>query len=165
MTGRDRHSTGTRALRTGSLVFVATLIAMETFACIGLFPFGECLPLVNEGSVLRLHGNVLNSDTGDGIFGAAVTVKLLTDGESTTRDRSSLLTDEDGAFEFPLRARGPRCASPPDLPLPDQAEVVVTIDGCEQTFLINIGDDTVDLDLTERTIVLKEPILVPLCKQ
>lgn len=165
MTTRHRNHTGIARLRSGLLVCMIAPLSLQAGGCIGLFPFGECLPLVNEGSVLRLHGNVLNSDTGDGIFGAAVTVKLLTDGESTTRDRSSLLTDEDGAFEFPLRARGPRCASPPDLPLPDQAEVVVTIDGCEQTFLIDINDDTVDLDLTERTIVLKEPILVPLCKQ
>lgn len=165
MTGRDRHSTGTRALRTGSLVFVATLIAMETFGCIGLFPFGECLPLGNEASFLRLHGDVVSAETLDVVNGATVSATLLTDGEVTTRDRSSLLIAEDGAFEVPLTAIGPRCATPPDLPRPDQVKVIVTIDGCEQTFLIDINDDTVDLDLTERTIVLKEPILVPLCKQ
>ena len=164
MTIRHRHSIRTRALRTHSLVFVAALISLRACGCVGLFPFGECFPPGNEASLLRLHGNVVNAETIDGVNGAAVSATLITGGEEITRDRSSLLTAEDGAFEIPLTAKGPQCVTPPDLPRPDQVEVIVVLDGCGQTFVIDINEDTVvDLDFPDRVIELKEPILVSDC--
>ena len=53
---------------------------------------------------------------------------------------------------------------PPILDRPDQVKVIVVRDGCEQTFVIDINEDTVvDLDFPDRVIELKEPILVSDC--
>jgi hypothetical protein len=164
---RHRPCAQANVLRTHSLVSLAALFSMSSWGCIGLFPFGDCLTVpASEGSVLFLHGDATYDQTVEVVDGASVRAMLLTDGEVTTRERASLPIAEDGTFEVPLSAKhdGPLCASPPDLPAPDQLEVIVTIRGCEQSFLIDINEDTVvDLDFPDRVIELKDPILVPAC--
>jgi len=52
----------------------------------------------------------------------------------------------------------------PEIPRPDQVEVIVVRDGCEQRFLIDINADTVvDLSFSDDVIELKDQILVPPC--
>jgi hypothetical protein len=108
---------------------------------------------------------VFDADTLQGLEGAGVAAVLITGGVETTRDTAAgFITEEDGAFSHALIAKGPPCSSVPNLPIPDQLKLIVTIDGCAKAFLIDINESTVvDLDFPDRVIELKEPILVPAC--
>ena len=81
-------------------------------------------------------------------------------------DRNNRAPDADGTFEvFFATDLGPY-REPPEFPRPDQVEIIVVRDGCEQTFPIEINEDTVvDMDFPDDVIELKEPILVPGCEE
>lgn len=159
------YLTAAGSLRSGSLVLMAALLSMQSCGCAGLFPFGECFPPPNPDGELRLRGNVFDADTSQGLKGADVAALLITGGVETTRDTGNYLTEQDGAFVHDLIVKESRCVSTLDLPIPDQLMVIVSRDGCEQTFVIDINEDTVvDLAFPDRVIELKEPILVPACE-
>lgn len=139
------------------LVAVAAAFSLQSFGC-------ACTPIFNPDSELTMRGNILDADTREGLVGVSVNAQLITGGAETTRgDLKASPTGEDGAVGVLLLAKGQGCGLP-DLPAPDRLRVILTIDGCEQTFLIDINEDTVvDLDFPDRVIELKEPILVSDC--
>ena len=73
-------------------------------------------------------------------------------------------SDAQGRFriEFGIILGG--CNPPPVFPMPDQVEIVVVRDGCEQRFMIDINEETVvDLSAPDDILQLREPIRVPAC--
>ena len=139
-------------------VAVAAVFSLQGFGC-------ACALAPNPNGEFTLRGTVLNANTLDGLGGALIDARLITGGEQTTRDDLKVpFSAGDGAFEARLTVKGSQCGRVLNLPTPDQLKVIVTIDECEQTFLIDINEDTVvDLDFPDRVIELKEPILVSDC--
>ena len=138
---------------------VAAVCSLQGFGC-------ACALALNPYAELTLQGTVLNANTLDGLGGALIDARLITGVEQTTRDDLKLpFSAEDGGIRVGLIVKGSQCGRVLNLPTPDQLKVIVTIDGCEQTFVIDINEDTVvDLDFPDRVIELKEPILVPSCE-
>jgi len=82
--------------------------------------------------------------------------------------------EEDGSFEhFLIEGYGGACACVLDLFIPDspgptrpdQVEIIVVRDDCEQIFRIDLTADTVvDLDFPNDVIELRDPIIVEPCE-
>jgi len=158
------------------LILVTALASLQVVGCL------ECLIFADPIDHRSLRGIVLDADAFEGLSGAAVGGRTFTNGE-VTAVTSALkldgtpnvqLTGEDGAFGVGFVVGGaPACQTPlgprlppPEFPRPDQIEVTVARDGCEQTFLIDVNEDTVvDLDFPDDVIELKDPILVPPCEE
>ena len=75
------------------------------------------------------------------------------------------MPEEDGTFQVWFTRRPHSCGDVvTEFPRPDQVEIIVVRDGCEQTFLIEINEDTVvNLDFPDDVLELKDPILVGPC--
>jgi len=109
------------------VITVTAVSSLQSFGC-------ACTPVFNPNSELTMRGDILDADTLEELVGASVNARLSTGGEETTRgDLRDSLTGEAGAVDVGLIARGGGCAAP-DLPAPDQLQVIVTIRGCEQSF-------------------------------
>ena len=140
-----------------------------------LMTFGGCLPCPLTGVRLFLRGKVLDAETLRGATDAAVGGRTFTEGEETDRvspliyDGSATFPppEEDGTFQVEFNLNSPSCGPPIlEFPRPDQVEVIVVRDGCEQTFIIEINEDTVvDMDFPDDVIELKDPILVGPCEE
>ncbi len=143
-------------------VFILLMVA-------GCFPCGI---FVDEKT---FRGRIVDADTGQGIGTAVVSTKTLTDGEQT--GFGSTLTafgeqppDVNGQFELRITSDETTSSclqrpSPPTLLPPDQLEITVTRDNCEQMITIGISEDTVvDITFPNDLIELKDPILVPACE-
>jgi hypothetical protein len=108
---------------------------------------------------LLVRGKLIDTETGDPVTEAAFGGRTFTNGEETDSfaalisDGSPTLppTSEDGEFEIPFAEWPLPCGPPaPEFPPPDQIEVIIVRDGCEQTFLIDINEDTVvDLEFPD----------------
>ncbi|MEK6677123.1 MAG: hypothetical protein AABZ47_15900 [Planctomycetota bacterium] len=73
-------------------------------------------------------------------------------------------SDVQGQFQVEFSSDYVGCDPPPVFPMPDQVEIVVVCDGCEQRFMIDINEETVvDLSAPNDTLQLREPIRVPAC--
>lgn len=76
--------------------------------------------------------------------------------------------DADGSFGIVFSTYFGRCPVP-DFPRPDQLEIIVVRDRCEQRVTIEINEDTaqfVDGEFPgEEVLELKDPILVPPCDE
>ena len=126
-----------------------------------------------------VRGKLLDTETLEGLSGAALAGRTLTNGQESAVEVAFRL---DGTPTFPLTAEdgsfrirffvSPRCSElrdpgfvPPEFPNPDQLSIIVVRDACEQTFLIDINEDAVvDLSFPDDVIELKDPILVPPCE-
>ena len=170
--GSDNEPAGRRS---GLLAGVIAMLSLPGIQCCppGSQPFGEQIDF------LKFRGAVVDADTLERLEGASVGGISFTESRQTAEvsllrlDGSANvpLTLQDGVFDMQFEVRIPLCEvalglplPPPILDRPDQVKVIVVRDGCEQTFLIDINEDTVvDLDFPDRVIELKEPILVSDC--
>ena len=137
---------------------------------------GCCPALTSPPVEVVVRGVLLDAETMEPLAGAAIAGATFTTGQEITRnfasDRQHIST-ADGSFEnvhllprgicFPILTVpvGPR-----GYPVPDQIEIIVVRDGCTQSFVIEINDETViDPTFPNDIIELAEPILVRACEQ
>lgn len=160
------------------------LLSVRGAALVVLWTAGGCAACLGgdaEG-VLFITGQVVDATTNEPLVPTRIVGTIRQEGVQTGReaalldDRPNLPVRVDDTGDFLLvfvTDLAPVCASsfgprvpPPDVPRPDQIELTVTIEGCEQTVVINISDETV-LDPTAPDDVLefRNPILVPPCEE
>ena len=147
------------------------LLGVLVFAC--LLWVGGCV-VGDYGSFFWVRGTLLDADSLTAVQDAAVGGRTFTDGEETdfVSPLSSLgnpqfpLSTEDGSFVLSL-SEGFMGYRP--FPRPDRIEVIVVRDGCEQSFMIDINEDTAvdleDMELWDTGVELKGPILLPPCEE
>ncbi|MCH7884392.1 MAG: hypothetical protein IIC01_03995 [Planctomycetes bacterium] len=139
-----------------------------------------CVPCGTMFDGVTLRGRVADADTSLPIDDAVLGGRSFTGGEETdfvppfTRfgTQNGPSATEDGSFQLGFVVIGGTCqgflgnATPPEFPRPDRVEIIVARDGCEQSFLIDVNEDTVvDLSFPDDVIELKDPILVPPCEE
>ena len=142
--------------------------ASQVFGCI-------CGMAVKEYVVT---GSILDSDSMQGLSDAFIGGRILTEGVETVfvpavfghGEPSLPAPSPEGTFRVPFgKYEGFSFPGPLpeiDLPAPDQVEVIAVRGDCEQSFLIDLNEDTVvDLTFPENGIELREPILVPPCEE
>lgn len=120
---------------------------------------------------LFVRGRVIDADTMAPVPGALIGGRSFTNNEVTdhfppTYNGSPYFppTSADGLFQFDFSDLAP-CQGY-SFPRPDEIEIIVVRDGCEQGFTIAINADTVvDVNFPNDTLELKEPILVPACPE
>lgn len=145
--------------------YVAGAIGALLLSCSGACIFADC------GTILFVKGRVVDAATMAPISGALMGGRSFTDNQETGHippiifDGSPSLppTSADGSFQFDFSDLVP-CGKGYSFPRPDEIEVIVVRDGCEQSFTIAINPDmVVDITFPNDTIELKDPILVPPC--
>ena len=131
------------------------------------------------GDELVLRGKVFDSVSLEPLRDVALGGRTFTDGRETDY-LSALIFDGtannpppaiDGTFDLMFSVTKGFCTnpfaqpvSPPEFPRPDRIEIIVIRGDCEQTFSIDINEDTVvDLDFPGDVLELKDPILVEPC--
>jgi hypothetical protein len=122
-----------------------------------------------------LRGKLIDAETGEPVAGAALGGRSFTQGEET--DFRGVLTTfgdprlpsstEEGDFLMEFGGFLVPCGPPPpQFVRPDRIELIVVRDGCEQTFMIEINEDTVvDPSFQDDVTELIEPILVDPCEE
>jgi hypothetical protein len=158
-----------RRWRTTQLLICGCLTVLGYSLTGCLLSFGDC------GISLTVSGRLLDSDTSQPIQGAALGGRTITDGMTTDGGLPSFTPDGepriasgvDGAFMMLfVEALGPCGPRLREFTRPDQVEIIVLRDGCEQRSMIEVNEDTVvDLSFPNRTLELKDPILVPPCEE
>lgn len=121
-------------------------------------------------AVYVVRGQLLDSETMQGLVGVVYGVRVLNDGELLAGRRPiSLNTGIQGVFA--CRAAGalfnPCSPARPELTQPDQVEVIVVRDDCEQRFLIDLDQEAeITTEKATRIVIdLKDPILVSPCEE
>ncbi|MEK6675747.1 MAG: hypothetical protein AABZ47_08840 [Planctomycetota bacterium] len=121
---------------------------------------------------LYLDGMLLDGSAGEPIEGAFLGGTSFTGGEETYSFPAVIFdggpdqppSDVQGRFLLEFSSDLGGCDPPPEFLMPDQIEIVVVRDGCEQRFMIDINEETVvDLSPPNDTLQLREPIRVPAC--
>ncbi len=153
----------------GWLIMMGCVLTLAQAGC------GVCGEFLQS---FNLSGIVLDAETSQPLTGSELSIQSFTDGSETgrgsTRNQSENPPDENGLFEafiFSNRVLSvciafPPPSFPPDFfPAPDQLEITVTRDDCEQRIMIDLNEDTVvDITFPNDLIDLKDPILVPACE-
>ena len=130
-------------------------------------------------SLFYVRGLLLEPKAQEPVSGAAIGGRSFTDGEETDYDPAIIfdgspggpLSAEDGGFAVEFSKVVTPCPDPkPGFPRPDRVEIIVVRDGCEQTFTIDINEETArDVEDAEceyaDVIELTDPILVPPCEE
>jgi hypothetical protein len=127
---------------------------------------------------MQFSAKLLDSESQEPIANATITAFTFTLGEVTgdgvTTIENQPSTENAGTVMITLRSEKlGGCGFPPfirdhlpEYPDPDQVEIIVLRDGCEQRFMIEVNQDTVvDLSFPNRMLELKDPILVPPCEE
>jgi len=129
---------------------------------------------------LIVRGQLFDAETEQPVAGAAIGGRTFTDGEETDYSAPVIfdgtpqgpVSAEDGTFreEFSTGLVGGCGEPPPEFPRPDQVEIIVVRDGCQQSVFIDINEDTaldvVDPDFPGYDVIeLIDPILVPPCEE
>jgi len=172
---RGENSWATVGMRRIMMPLGAGLCAFALTGCL--------LPCGIFRHILIIKARVVSGATAEGVSDAAIGGFLYTNGEKTsyrdplgpTVELDSLPPDSEGRFQIRFRAPefGEACGAPPfervvrdpPFPTPDQLELIVVIDGCEQRITIEINEDTVvDMSFPADILELREPILVPPCE-
>lgn len=127
------------------------------------------------GGSIRVLGTIADSETGVPIANAPVGVALFLQGETilaveplNSMEQPYAPSDENGGFLIfaslglvPCRLTG--------FPRPDQVEIIVVRDDCEQRVMIEISENTaqfVEVEFSGKVVLeLKNLILVPPCEQ
>ena len=154
----------------------ATVSRLGVFGCeLIAVQISGCFPCGTYGDQRLLKARLLDSET---LEAPADVIKIAawtsTDGEYTgsgSGGRTILPSPEDGSFELWVFSSDfvSSCGSSvpgniPEFPPPDEIRVIVEREDCEQTFSIDINEDTVmDMTFPDDTLELKDPILVPPC--
>ncbi len=129
-------------------------------------PVETCAPAANPNGYLRLRGVLLDAATLEPLGGIVLDARLRTGGEVTTRKPNPPATDGSGTIVLRMRAIGPNCEPEPDLPPPEQLRVVVPLDQCTHVFTIEVSEENfVDLAFPDQIMELRNPILVPACRE
>lgn len=170
-----------RSDRAGFMVRVMPALLVMPLLCAELSCI-DCLGAIGNVAVtLTIRGRLVDAESQEPLDGAVFGANIFTSGEATgaiaplRSDGTPTLptTDTDGFLAFLFAELGnpscsgihPRPPPPPiEFPRPDQVEVIVVRDGCEQRFLIEINEDTVvDPPAADGTMELREAIAVPAC--
>lgn len=120
-------------------------------------------------NALIIHGKVLDEATMQPLAGVPVGGRTITDSSTTFSIEPSfgIITAENGAFELPFINAFVPCLPSSTFPKPDQLEIIIIRNGCEQRLMIEINEDTaqfVDGEFSgEEVLELIGPILVPPC--
>lgn len=164
-----KYGNNIRRLRATSVWAVAAVCGGYFAQLIG------CFPCAHDVAVLFVHGEVLDAETLQGATDAAIGGRTFTNAEETDWvpplifDGSATFPppEEDGTFRVEFTRRSHYCRDVvTEFPPPDQIEIIVVRDGCEQTFRIEINEDTVvDMGFPEDVLELKDPILVEPCAE
>lgn len=160
-----------------ALVILATPLIFAQLSCI------DCLGAIGHvAAILTVRGRLVDAESQEPLGGAVVGGNSFTSGDRTGSIaplRSSGVptlppSDADGAFALEFArlgdpiCEGIRLRPPPphiEFPRPDEVEVIVVRDGCEQRFLIEVNEDTaVDPEAENGILELRQPILVPACE-
>ncbi len=162
MIGEALNPVGSVARRVGA-VFVIMLCGVH----------GCCLDAVSQVAVT---GSVLDADSSAPISGAVIGGRYLLNGEvlaeipTFLEGQAGFQSAEDGTFVFEASRWQPVCPWPntiarePPLPIPDQIELFVVHDDCEQSFLIDVEAETIIApDTPLRILELRDPIMVEPC--
>lgn len=129
-----------------------------------------------------VHGRFLSSDTQEPLTDVLYGGRLLVGGEEIDSTPAIIMGGsanypppaEDGSFALGfVEAHVGQCGlfflldlSRPELTRPDEVEVIIVRDACEQTIRIEITEETVvDFDFPGDVIELSDPVLVPPCDQ
>ena len=154
-------------------------VAFAVGGCGLLGPFGQLHG--DCWDTLLVQGHVLDLDAMRPLVQSAVGGRTFTDGEETD-SRSALISggtprfpapSADGSFQVEFITPFMPCTTPPvlEFPVPDQVEIIVVRDDCEQTFLIDINEgtavftDDADGAIPHDVLELRDPILVPACDE
>ena len=154
---------------------LATVWSMLLLQVAGCVPW----PCPYQSAVLFVRGTLIEGETEQALSDAAVGGRTFTGDEETHwtpamtsfGDPNGPPSAEDGSFQVEFRKFVTSCEPLViEFPRPDQVEIIVVRDGCEQTFLIDINEDTaldvVDPDFPRDDVIeLKDPILVPPCQE
>ena len=147
----------------------------STVCGVFLVQLAGCYACAHGSAVLYVRGQLLDAETLQGISDAALGGRAFTNGEETDWvpalifDGSPNLPppEADGTFQVEFTRSPHSCMDVvTEFPRPDQVEIIVVRDGCEQTFLIEINEDSVvDMSFPDDVLELKEPILVEACAE
>lgn len=171
-----KRTIGSRAAVRGLFPMLLLFLCLAAGCPLSLLPCGLTL----KSFIIRAR--VTDAASGVGLTGASLGGLLFTAGDATSfRDPLGphgedelLLPNSQGRFDLTFFAPelGEMCGLPPfdrtiydpEFPPPDQIELIVIRDGCEQRFMIDVNEDTVvDMTFPDDIIELKDPILVPPC--
>lgn len=131
----------------------------------------SCVPFADCGASFKVRGRTLDQDSQQPLSNAIVGGRTFTNGAQTglaelfTPSGTVIgeVTDAVGGFSLPY-STGIQPCPPQPYPRPDQVEIIVALDGCEQSFLIDINENTVvDITFPDDVLELKDPIQVPPC--
>ncbi len=165
------------AMRTTNRIEAAVMVVV--IGAIGLVSGSACCscPLISAQMLVR--GRV-EADATITLGSFEVSAYTWTAGEQTGAGGTHQLSDEnftwrDGTFQVHLGADElGRCPNPfssevvvPEYPVPDEVHLVVTHDGCEQTFEITVTAEMLtDYDYPEYDILqLTEPLVIGACPE
>jgi hypothetical protein len=133
-----------------------------------------CIPHADCGGHLSVRGGLMEAGSGVAMAGAIVGARSFRNGAEASNvpplnfDGTPNLppSDTDGAFGISISTYFGPCPAP-EFPKPDQVEIIVIHEGCEQRFMIEINEDTaqfVDGEFPgDQVLELTDPILVPPC--
>ncbi len=155
------------------------LAVVSLFSGVCCIHAAGCLPFCDVSGILLVRGYVVDADTAEPLPDVAVGGRTFTGDVETDfspaltvfGDANNRAPDADGMFEvFFATSLMPCQEPPPEFPRPDQVEIIVVRDGCEQTFPIEINEETardvVDPEFPYADVIeLTEPILVPACQE
>ena len=162
-------------IRSGKF-FRGTIAAASWVVALVLLMGAGCIPYADCGAHLSVRGRLVDAESGAALAGAIVGVRSFRDGAETSNvpplmfDGTPNLppSDADGSFAIGLSTYFGRCPTP-DFLRPDQLELIIVRDGCEQRFMIEINEDTAQLVDGEfpgdEVLELTNPILVPPCDE
>lgn len=130
------------------------------------------------GNALQVRGRLLDAESGEPLAGAIIGGRSSTDGLETDHAPPLIFNGEPGgppsdavgSFVLEFTNYFGSCPAP-DFPRPDQVEIIIIRDGCEQqiSVMIEINEDTaqfVDGEFPgDEVLELTDPILVPPCEE
>jgi hypothetical protein len=118
----------------------------------------------------------VDAESGAAVAGAILGGRSFTEGAETDQVPPLIfngtpnlpLSEADGSFVLSFGTSIVPCNPAPNFPRPDQLEIIILRDGCEQRLVIEINDDTgrfIDGEFSDYALELTDPILVPPCEQ
>jgi hypothetical protein len=145
-------------------LYAAISLAIIAISLLGAGCVGDC------GDSLPVRGRLVDAVSGQAVSGASVGGRTITDGSETNFLPYGRRSNGDGSFVLVFSSLVP-CHPSPMFRKPDQLEINVLRDGCEQqaTLLIEIDADSAQFvdggDFSVNALELTDPILVPPCEE
>ena len=155
---------GVFSLRRGTAGALASLLALISSAC---YPCGTAV------DTLFVRARLVDAETQLEVQEVSVGGRIFTGGEETEYAPILFAPDAFGMvdLEFVLLSGfctylGEQYPPPEELPTPDRLEIIIIRNDCQQTFSIDISEDTVvDMAFPDDVLELKDPILVEPCEE